>query len=67
MADERRYAYVGIRPCGCCVAACVDVDPKRSAKFTGDLIRRGYTVERHPTEWVRENLRQCDHKQESFL
>lgn len=64
---EQTYCYVGLKPCGCCEAATV-IAPKwaaDNAKFCADLIKAGYTVERKPVEWVRENLLKCDHKPET--
>lgn len=56
-------SYVGIKPCGCVTAACVNFPgDKETAKFVADLIRRGYTVEHKDTEWVRANLRRCTHE-----
>ena len=56
------HAYVGILPCGCCVAAVVDTGDKFAAKDVAGFIRRGYTVERQPIEWVRQNLHRCIHQ-----
>jgi len=56
------HCYVGILPCGCCVAAVVDTGDRFTAKETAEFIRRGYTVERKPIEWVRENLHRCIHQ-----
>ena len=60
-------AFVGIKDCGCVVAACVD-NPERKrevAKFVGDLIRSGLRVERVTDEWVRENMKSCPHPRRS--
>ena len=53
--------YVGIKKCGCCVAAVVDVpgEEKQTAKDVAEFIRKGYRVEIHPNEWVRENFKSC--------
>jgi len=55
------HAYIGRKPCGCVVAACVDDESDRaeSARFTARLIRQGMTVERRETTWVRDNLKGC--------
>lgn len=59
--------YVGIKACGCAVAAAVDNPEhfKDTAKTVAAWIRDGLTVERKPVEWVRENLRSCKHKPEA--
>ena len=56
------HAYVGILPCGCCVAAVVDTGDKFTAKEVAGFIRRGDTVERQTIEWVRQNLHRCTHE-----
>lgn len=58
---DESMAYVGIKKCGCCVAAAVD-SPEHSrenAKFVSKLIREGLSVERKSCEWVRQNLKSC--------
>lgn len=62
--SEQAYAYVGIKACGCCVAAAV-IKPefaKDNAKFCARLINKGLTVERKPVEWLVENLKRCRHQ-----
>lgn len=52
---------VGIKPCGCAVAATV-VDPERSkdvAKSVASWVRDGLRIETRSVEWVRANLRPC--------
>ena len=56
------HAYVGILPCGCCVAAVVDTGDKFAAADVARFIREGLKVERQTVEWVRENLRRCVHQ-----
>ena len=53
--------YVGILPCGCCVAAAViDGQSKREvSKSVAEWVKRGYKIETHSTEWTRQNLRVC--------
>jgi hypothetical protein len=56
---SERMCYVGIKPCGCVVAGCVD-DPqwkKDTAKFVGTMIKEGYEVKRVPVGKV--TLRRC--------
>ena len=67
MSDETgRMAYVGIKACGCAVAAKVD-DPtdsdykKAMSRFLREMITDGLTVERKSVEWCRENLLRCKH------
>lgn len=59
--DEVTLAYVGFKPCGCCVAAAVIRDDLKSdnAKAVSSWIRSGLRVESRPVEWVRENMRAC--------
>ena len=58
--SEPRYAYVGIKPCGCWVAACMDDENVwETSRFVADLIASGMHVERHEAEAVRENFRRC--------
>lgn len=61
-SKESRYAYIGIKACGCVVAAAVD-DPrwtKDTAKDVAKWMKAGLTIERKPVEWVREKLNFCD-------
>ena len=64
MSDE--YAYIGIKKCGCVVAAAVDSPdrPKDVAKDVAGFIRDGLTIERVSVEEVRERFNdcQCDEK-----
>lgn len=62
MSDET-LCYVGVKPCGCAVAACVDRPEfaKDTAKTIARWIRDGLTVERKPVEWARANLFACKH------
>jgi len=56
-------AYVGIKPCGCAVAATM-IDPehaKETRKDVMDYLRRGLKVECWPIERVRSELRRCVH------
>lgn len=54
-------SYVGLKACGCCVAAAVDSPEwqEDTAKFVADLVAGGLVVERKTTEWVRENMKGC--------
>lgn len=55
--------YVGIRPCGCVVAATVDDpdDAKTVAQDVAGFLRSGLKVEPMDTEEVRKRLRGCPH------
>ena len=58
--------YVGRKPCGCVVAwISLNGSTKREiATFVGDLLRRGYSVERMTTEESRHTLGLgCEHGQ----
>jgi hypothetical protein len=56
-----KMTYVGIKKCGCCVAATADVPEhkKETAKFLASLIRDELIIERKSVEWVRQNLKSC--------
>ena len=60
-------AYVGVKVCGCAVAAKVD-DPseadyrKEMPRFLREMIQDGLKIERHSVEWCRANLLRCQHK-----
>lgn len=60
---DNTYAYVGIKDCGCIVAAAVDVKAhsKDVAKSVADFIKDGLKVERVTVEEAREKLRRCKH------
>lgn len=62
-AREEQMCYVGIKPCGCCVAVCVDIPEhkKDTAKFVARCLKDGLTVERKTVEWSRKNLLMCEH------
>ena len=67
--------YVGIKSCGCAVAAIVDTpeDRKHTAKEVAKWMREGLVIERRSVEWARANLTPCKHEkrppamQESLL
>lgn len=58
--------YVGMKACGCCVAAAVDKPEwaKETAKTVAKWMRDGLTIERKTVQWSRENLTVCEHKAE---
>lgn len=58
--------YVGIKACGCAVAACVDLPDmkKDTAKCIAKWTRDGLTIERKTVQWARENLFECTHKKQ---
>ena len=53
--------YIGIKECGCVVAACVDnpEHKKDTAKNISDWIKDGWTTERIPVEDTRNRLSSC--------
>lgn len=55
------YSYVGVRPCGCAVAACVDEPQyrKENAKSLKQWMLDGMTIERWTTARVRTDLKSC--------
>jgi hypothetical protein len=62
MSDSQ--CYVGIKSCGCAVAACVDRPElaKDTAKTIAKWIKDGLTIERKSVEWARANLFACKHE-----
>jgi hypothetical protein len=55
-------AYVGIKACGCIVAATVD-NPQHKREVAKDIagfIRQGLSVERITVERVRKELKRCE-------
>jgi hypothetical protein len=61
MSDENHPAFVGFcQSCGGINACCVDdADHKRdTAKFCGEIIRRGDTLERKTVGFVRTSARE---------
>lgn len=55
-------AYVGIKPCGCMVAARVDNSKhkKEVAKDISDFVKQGLRVERITVNRVRKELKKCE-------
>lgn len=66
---KAEYAYIGIKSCGCCVAATVD-DPQHMKEVAEDLaefVESGLHVERVKIEDARLRLEQCIHGKELTL
>ena len=66
---DSTHVYIGTLPCGCHVAAVLDsVDrAKETAKSVGGLIRRGYTISRHPLSALHEQtikITRCQHEKQ---
>jgi len=57
------FSYVGVKRCGCAVAACVDRPEyiHETGKAIVRFIKDGLIVERWPTEKVRRELKRCQH------
>lgn len=66
MADDSEImCYVARKPCGCLIAATVDVPETQEevAEEIGNWIIAGFTVERVTVEYARENLNfNCQHE-----
>ena len=62
---SEQMCYVGLKACGCAVAAAVDRPDlaEDNAKHVAKWMRDGLTIERKPVEWVRENLMRCTHSE----
>lgn len=59
------YCYVGRKPCGCTVAACMDMPKHKKdvAKFLADCVKDGLTIERVTLDDARCTLKRCECKQ----
>lgn len=59
--DNAGFVYIGTKPCGCTVSACVDSPDhvKDTAKFVSDCIKDGLTVDRVPLGDAQTKLKQC--------
>lgn len=56
------FVYIGIKKCGCVVAACVD-EPKYAkdnASAIGNMVLNGMTVERVSVESGRARIKACE-------
>ena len=66
---KAEYAYIGIKSCGCCIAATV-YDPKYMKEVAEDLaefVESGLHIERVKIEDARIRLQQCTHGKELTL
>lgn len=63
MNSEGTPCYVGVKSCGCRVAACVDTPEhkRETAKFISKLVRDGLRVETTTVEDVRTGAFGCKH------
>jgi len=63
MINDENSCYVGIKDCGCAVAAMVinSEHKKENAKEIAKWIREGLTIERKSVQWVNENFKRCIH------
>lgn len=59
--DALEFAYIGIKPCGCVVSACVDTtnNKEQTAKFVAGEVKHGRTIERILVEEARSRLKRC--------
>jgi hypothetical protein len=61
MSGREHACYIGVKRCGCVVAAVVD-DPDDAAEVGADLnrlVRDGYTIERVSLPEARARLKRC--------
>ena len=70
--SENTHVYIGTLPCGCHVAAAVDVidNKKETARDVAEMIKNGYAVTRHALTELRGGavrLASCTHKQGTLL
>ncbi len=70
--SNNTHAYIGTLPCGCNVAACVDMvdNPKDTAKAVQNMIYGGMSVSRHALEDLRGGavkLASCVHEKQGTL
>lgn len=61
--EEVAFAYIGIKPCGCVVAATID-SPENTglADDVKEFIKSGYRLEHVTVEEARNRLHKCIHK-----
>lgn len=61
---DKTMCYVGVKSCGCMVAATVDdgVNPKQIRKDVSEFMKAGCTIQRYPVWYVREHLMRCPHR-----
>lgn len=70
--SENTHIYIGTLPCGCNVAAEVDVvgNKKETAKHVAEMIKNGLSVTRHALQDLRGGtvkISHCIHKEEARL
>lgn len=59
---EATHSYIGRLPCGCVVAAAVDIGGRQTGKAVSNFIAAGLSVERVPHEYVQQHLTaKCPH------
>ena len=63
--SEARFAYIGIKDCGCTVAVTVDTpeDKTSVAQDVSDFVKCGYTVQRVSVDEARARLQCCIHQE----
>jgi hypothetical protein len=56
------HCYIGIKPCGCTVAACADYPDWKddTAEAVADYIKSGYRVERIETRSAKLRICNCN-------
>ncbi len=73
MSDaDTKPCYVGVKPCGCAVAAIVISaedktiqNARQMGKEIASWVRDGLTVQTQDVTWVRANLKSCPHAKPS--
>lgn len=66
MMNNNTHVYLGTLPCGCRVAAAVDVvdNKKQTARSVAEMITNGYAVSRHALSEIQNGsvkLARCTH------
>ena len=64
LVAEREACYVGVKPCGCAVAAVVPrlEDLPALARRVAGWMKKGYAIEQHTVADARELLTRCPHQ-----
>lgn len=60
--SEATHSYIGIKPCGCVVAAVVDSPSMKqeASKALAEWVQGGLTIERVTHQEVRERFTVCE-------
>jgi hypothetical protein len=54
------HSYIGVKSCGCVVSVVVDFGDKETARWVGNFIKEGLTIERVTHDQVRARFTVCE-------